>query len=192
MWSKFRLGAAVFTTVLLVGLAVGTVATVAGGLTPKQQFLQAVQSHDAALALKGTKKSKAQVASEAAASSISGRKAQRAQGILDVHQGPVPASKFGVSNQWAGPIPGSGDVWYRVFAGVNAPGFSGPGTPAIYVDSSTPTPDGYSVTINFVGIYPVSGADSAVSITAVNGNIVDLRTETGRVFHFNLSTRQFS
>jgi len=189
--SKVTIGAAIAGTLLLLAIAAGTVVTLAGGLNPKQQFLQSVQDRDAAAARNGTRKSKAEVSAAAAANSNAGSKAVRAQGILDVHQGPVPASEFAVTNQWAGPINGSGDVWYRVFAGANAPGLSGSGTPAVYVDTSTPTSDGYAVDIKFVGIYTLSTADSWLTITAVNGTVFDLKTQSGSVYHFDLITKQF-
>lgn len=189
--SKVTVGASIAGTLLLLAIAAGTMVTLAGGLNPKQQFLQSVQDRDAALARNGTTKSKAEVSAAAAAASNPSSKAVRAEGILDVHQGPVPASEFAVTNQWAGAVNGSGDVWYRVFAGAYAPGQSGSGTPAVYVDTSTPTSDGYSVDIKFVGIYTLPAADSWLTITAVNGSVIDLKTESGRVYHFDLSTKQF-
>lgn len=189
MRSKVSVAGAVAGTLLLVAIAVGTVVTVAGGLSPKQQYLQNVQSRDAAAARNVTPKTKAELS--AAARSSAGPKAVRAEGILDLHQGPVPSSQFAVTNQWAGPISGSGDVWYRVFAGANAPGQSGSGTPAVYVDTSTPTSDGYSFDITFVGIFTLPSADSALTITAVNGSVIDLKTQAGRVYHFDLSARQY-
>ena len=69
--------------------------------------------------------------------------------------------------------------------------YQGSGTPAVYVDRSTPTPDGYGVDISFVGIFTLPSADSALTITAVNGSIVDLQTQTGHVYHFDLSVNQY-
>lgn len=188
MPSRISLWGAIAGTILLVAMAAGTVVTIAGGPTAKQQFLQNVQDQDAARGAGAPAHGKT---GHSAATAVAPQKATRAEGILDVHQGPVPASQFGVSNQWSGPVPGSGEVWYRVFAGADAPGQSGSGTPAVYVDTSTPTPDGYSFTISFVGIYTAPKADSALTITAVNGSVIDLRTQGGQVYHFNLATKEY-
>ncbi|HEY8838821.1 MAG TPA: hypothetical protein VIO16_14335 [Dehalococcoidia bacterium] len=189
MWSKIPLVGAIGGTVLLVAVAAGTVVTLAGGLSPKAQFAQNIQDQRAAAAHAAPARLKP--AQPETPAPYAGPKAVRAQGILDIHQGPVPASEFGVTNQWAGPVNGSGEVWYRVFAGAKAPGVSGSGTPAVYVDRSTPTPDGYGVDISFVGIFTLPGADSALTITAVNGSIVDLQTQAGHVYHFDLSVNQY-
>ena len=188
MRSTISLWAAAAGTLLLVAVAAGTVATMAGGLSAKQQYLQNVQNQDAARAANAPQHSKTV---PSASPALSAQKATRAQGILDIHQGPVPASQFGVTNQWTGPVPGSGDVWYRVFAGANFPGTSSAGTPAIYVDLSTPTPDGYGFDIKFVGIYTIPAADTWLTVTAVNGSLVDLMTQSGRVYHFDLTTKSY-
>jgi hypothetical protein len=170
----------------IFALAVGAVASMAGGMSPKDQFVQQMQQERAAA-----------VAAPRAPKNVAGplapsAKLARQSGILDVHQGPVQGSDFLVSNSWQGPVNGSGDTWYVVWAGskVNPDGSSG--APGVIVHRQTPTADGMSVTDEAVGTFTARGANGSLTITAQNGAILDLRTASGQLIRFNLVTGQFA
>jgi hypothetical protein len=115
----------------------------------------------------------------------------RQSGILNIRQGPVSASEFLVNNEWQGSIVGTGSAWYVVWAGSTGSISSTPGVPGIIVHSQTPTPDGGSFTDTEVGMFLDPRADGSLTIVAVSGPIVELRTATGQVFHFDLQAMRF-
>ena len=114
---------------------------------------------------------------------------QRQAGIVDTHEGPFPSSQFIVRNGWQGPV---GSNWELVYAGVrmNPTDMSqGPGALRIYTETVTAT-GGFDV--NYVGIYVAPNNESPLTITAVNGSLMQLRTDTGKTLTFNLQTNQYS
>lgn len=112
----------------------------------------------------------------------------RQAGIANMHQGPFPASQFVVRNFWQGPV---GSEWYLVYAGarVNPNGSAGQGALVLYTEK--PTSDG-GFDINSIGTYPAPHGDRALTITAVNGHSMQLRTDTGSTLVFDLQTKQYS
>jgi hypothetical protein len=182
MKTKLRLVGALATTLVIAAIAAGTVASLAGGLNPKQLFTQKIDQHRAAAAQAVSPKQKSGPRLPAPTS----EKATRLAGIEDIQQGPVPASEFLVTNQWSGPESPGSNEWWQVYAGAK-----GQTIPAVYVETSIPTADGYSFQTSVVGIFSAPNADSALRITAANGAVLDLVTQTGRVFHFNLAIDRY-
>jgi hypothetical protein len=180
-----------FLTWIVVGglatfaLAVGAVATLAGGMSPKDQFVAQMQQERAAAvaAPRAPKEASAPLAPSA--------RLVRQAGILDIHQGPVSASQFLVSNLWQGPLNGSGDAWLVVWAGSRVNPDGSLGAPGVIVHRQTPNADGTSVSDQTVGTFTASGARGPLTITAQSGAILDLRTSAGQVIRFNLQTSSF-
>lgn len=113
---------------------------------------------------------------------------QRQAGIVGMHQGPFPASRFTVRNFWQGPV---GSSWELVYSGArkNADGSLGPGALRVY----TETPDtagGFK--IDAVGMFVAPGNQSALTITSYNGTILQLQTDAGKTLSFNLLTNQYN
>ena len=110
-------------------------------------------------------------------------------GIVDTHEGPFPSSEFIVRNGWQGPV---GSNWELVYAGASANPLNqnlGPGGLRIYTETATSTG---GLDDNYVGMYPSPNNQSPLTITAVNGSIMQLRTDTGNTLTFNLQTNQYS
>jgi hypothetical protein len=102
-------------------------------------------------------------------------------GIVDMHQGPFPSSEFIVRNFWQGPV---GSNWELVYAGARANPVNqnlGPGALRIYTK-----------TVDYIGTYVAPNNESPLTITAVNGSLMQLRTDTGKTLTFNLQTNQYS
>ena len=187
MKSKLSLVGAIVGTLLVLAVAAGTVASLAGGLNPKQLFAQRAEQRNANVPASLAAKQK----SEQQPAPVSS-KATRVAGIQDVQQGPVPSSQFAVNNQWHGPSGNSSNTWWDVYAGSKGQPDGSPGAPALYVDSSAPTSDGYSFLTAHLGIFTAPNADSSLTIIAVNGAVLDLKTQSGRVYHFNLATDTYN
>lgn len=114
---------------------------------------------------------------------------QRQAGITDMHEGPFPSSEFIVRNFWEGPV---GSNWELVYAGASANSLNqnlGPGGLRIYTETVTATG---GLDDNYVGMYPAPNNQSPLTITAVNGTLMQLRTDTGNTLTFNLQTNQYS
>jgi hypothetical protein len=109
-----------------------------------------------------------------------------------VQVGPGSYDTFVTSNQWTGPISGSTQQSFVVWAGITGTQASTPGVPAVAVSVRSLSADGCTVTLTRVGTFTVPQATGAASITAVNGPWVSLRTSAGGVSYFNLSSDQFS
>jgi hypothetical protein len=180
-----------FLTWIVVGglatfaLAVGAVASLAGGMSAKDQFVaQMNQERAAAIAAPRAPKNAAGPAAPSA-------RLFRQSGILDIHQGPVNSSEFLVSNVWQGPVNGSADTWLVVWAGarVNSDGSSG--APGLIVHRQTPTADGTSVSDETIGTFTAKGASGPLTITAQSGAMLDLRTASGQLVRFDLQTLRF-
>lgn len=112
----------------------------------------------------------------------------RQAGIIDTHQGPFPAAQFTVRNFWQGLV---GKDWELVYAGakVNSDGSMGPGALVLYNETINHL-GGFDLKV--IGTYPAPNATTALTITAVNGNIMQLSTDTGNVLIFNLQTDQYN
>jgi hypothetical protein len=109
-------------------------------------------------------------------------------GIFETHQGPFEPIDFTIRNAWQGPV---GPVWETVFAGGipkdRASGNStpGPGALRIYIDH----PDG---SFDFVKTVVAPNGVGPLTIAAVNGMTMQLRTDAGNTLTFNLQNDQFN
>ncbi|WIG61171.1 MAG: hypothetical protein OJF49_003919 [Ktedonobacterales bacterium] len=101
-------------------------------------------------------------------------------GIVNAHQAPFPPSVFFVNNSYAGPVNG---VWEVVYAGrvTNQDGSAGQGGLRIY----------NMVTDTNLGQFLAPAGTSALTITAVNGVVMQLRSDSGQLLTFNLQTHQY-
>jgi hypothetical protein len=114
-------------------------------------------------------------------------------GIQNSHQGPVSGAEFHSSNLWQGPVDTTSDTWYMVYAGQLVDTATGnPTTPAVILQTTVPTPDGYSLTITTVGTFVDASADGPLTITGVSGKVMQLQTPSGQKWTFALDTHQFA
>ena len=110
----------------------------------------------------------------------------RQAGIVAMHQGPFLSSIFRVQNFFQGPV---GSDWVLVYAGskTNPDGSSGQGGVVLYTE-----------TINQQGgfdLHPLgtflAPNSTALTTTAAKGNLLTLRSTSGQVLTFDLSTHQY-
>lgn len=103
-------------------------------------------------------------------------------GIVDTHEGPFPACDLTVRNAWQGQVNG---VWELVYSGVvysdKAMCTGGQGGLRIYNRVSTAN----------LGTFLAPAGTSALTITAVNGVVMQLRSDSGQLLTFNLQTHQY-
>lgn len=116
----------------------------------------------------------------------------RQAGILDIRQGPVPASVFSVNNEWQGPVNGSGNTWLVVWAGSELDGGSAPGAPGVIVHQQSPSADGTGFDDRVVGTFTDPAADGPLTITGVQGTLVELQSPSGKSFSFDLASDRFN
>jgi hypothetical protein len=102
-------------------------------------------------------------------------------GIVDMHQGPFSAMDFLVNNCWQGSI---GSNWVLVYVGstVKPDGRIGQGALRLYTSTEN---------FHLIGIYVAPNGTSALTITAVNGDLMHLHTNTGSSLIFDLLTDQY-
>jgi hypothetical protein len=112
-------------------------------------------------------------------------------GILPGRTGPVSSDQFLVSNIWQSPVPGSGDTWYVVWAGISREPNGALTTPGLIVHTEKLTPDGMTTVDHDLGKFDDVGADGPLTITSAAGSVVTLRTPAGAVFQFNVATLSF-
>lgn len=101
-------------------------------------------------------------------------------GIINMQQGPFGGSLFAVNNFWQGPV---GSNWELVYAGAerNPDGSVKQGALKLYTKDLTP-----------IGTYPAPSGAGALTIIAVKGSLMQLRTDTGSTLVFNLQTNQYT
>ncbi len=99
--------------------------------------------------------------------------------IVMTHEGPFPSSQFVVHNGWQGSV---GSTWVLVYAGasVNPDGSTGQGALRLYTEN-----------LHLIGSYAAPDGTSALTITAVNDDLMHLHTDTGRNLIFDLQTDQY-
>lgn len=106
-------------------------------------------------------------------------------GILNMHQGPFPATEFTVSNFWQGPV---GAKWLLVYAGAVRHS-DGSLSAAVRLYSETPSSDG-GFDLSELGTVALPKA-AVLTIENVTGNDLTLRATDGSSEHFDLSARRF-
>jgi hypothetical protein len=111
----------------------------------------------------------------------------RQAGIMAMQQGPFLSSVFTVRNFWQGPV---GRDWVLAYAGVQpkADGTAGQGGIVLYTETVNAV-GGFD--LHPLGTFLVPSASPALSITAVQGNLMIVRSENGPPLTFNLQTHQF-
>jgi hypothetical protein len=107
----------------------------------------------------------------------------RRAGIVEMRQGPFPATDFTVRNLWRGPV---GTSWLLVYAGTER-GRSGAADRAA-VRVFTETPD---LHMTLIGTFPMRNGARALRVAGARGNVVELQTERGSKVSFDLLTHQF-
>jgi hypothetical protein len=111
---------------------------------------------------------------------------QLAAGIINMHQGPFPASEFTVSNFWQGPV---GSQWLLVYAGAE-PGGAGSGDrSALRVYTQTTNSLG-GLDLSLQGTF-VPGTTGILTIEGVSTASMLLRSSGGTSLVFDLVTRRF-
>ena len=109
-------------------------------------------------------------------------------GIESLHEGPFSACQLLVSNFWQGPVNGQ---WYLVYAGSASASIAtcdhSQGALADYGEQFGRYGDGPLTTI---GMFTAPSGVTSLTITAVNGNLMTLQTQTG-VLTFDLSANRF-
>jgi len=100
--------------------------------------------------------------------------------------GPFSSDVFLVRNVWTGPV---GSTWLQVYAGAarKVPGGSSLGAAGLRIYSMTAT----GAAMQYLGFFPAPTASGPLSISAVNGTIVQLRTDSGQSLAFNLTSLQY-
>lgn len=146
----------------------------------KQQVVQ--QQH-----ADGQANSRPKTAADAHAPAVQPAPARQA-GISNAGQGPFSASFFTVRNSWQGPVGGD---WVFAYAGAkpNADRSSGQGSIVLYTQTVNAF-GGYD--FHPVGTFAAPTGTTALTIVAVKGTLLQLRSDTGQALAFNLATHQFA
>lgn len=111
----------------------------------------------------------------------------RQAGITNMRQGPFPASVFTTRNFWQGPV---GNDWVLAYAGAKtrSDGTVGPGGLTLYTEMAN-TQGGFD--LRPLGTFLAPNGTAALTITAVDGTILQLSSESGSHLAFDLVTHQF-
>ena len=178
-WNKQLLGLASIGAVLVIvgGDSVIASAAPAGKLLPKAQADLTVQQTLAAARAHARAKPGVHVRP------IPQPQPVRHAGIIEMRQGPFPATEFTVRNFWQGPI---GSDWLLVYAGAKRSPDGGVDRAAVRVYSETP-----DLYVTLVGTFPVVNAIGAVRIAEASGDRIELQSDKGSKVGFDLLTRQF-
>ncbi len=114
----------------------------------------------------------------------------RVAGITDMKLGFFSGSEFSQSNAWSGIVRSK---WEIVSAGttVSQDGMVRPiaGAVRIYKQAFDTTGDSK---IDYVGTFVAPGNQGTLTIIAVNGTTMQLRTATGQILSFDLLTNQYN
>lgn len=103
-----------------------------------------------------------------------------------VAEGPFSAAEFEIRNEWIGPV---GSQWLAVYAGAakNMAGDGSIGPAALRIYTMTATGDD----IAYLNTFQIQGSSAPVAITAVSEGVVQLRTDAGQSFIFDLKTLKY-
>ena len=109
---------------------------------------------------------------------------RRQAGIIAMRQGPFPRSTFDVRDFWQGPV---GSDWILAYAGAT-PDASGAsptrGALRLYSESA-------DMHLTLLGTFPAAEGTGPLTITAVSGDVLQLRTDDGTTLSFDMQTRQY-
>ena len=112
----------------------------------------------------------------------------RQSGISNMRQGPFPRATFTVQNFWQGPI---GNDWVLAYSGAKAKADGTPGQGGIVLYTETINKSG-GVDLHPLGMFLAPNGTTVLTITAANGNQLQLSSTAGQQLTFNLTTHQFS
>ncbi len=108
-------------------------------------------------------------------------------GISNLHQS-LLGSSFALANSWQGPV---GSTWELVYAGGNKDPQNNVGPGALVLFTVTANLSG-GFDIRNIGTYTAPDGARILTIVAVNGDLMQLRTDSGGSLVFNLKTKTFS
>lgn len=109
-------------------------------------------------------------------------------GIITAGQGPFDTTSFPVHNSWGGRV---GTDWIVVYAGGQSSHHDGvPDLAAVRLFEENETANHCAYDQNLLGDFTLSGHQS-LTITAVSGNIMSLKTDDGNTVTFDLLMRRF-
>jgi hypothetical protein len=111
----------------------------------------------------------------------------RQAGIVNMQQGPFLSSVFTVRNFWQGPV---GSDWVLAYAGAKPSADSTASQGGIVLYTETVNQAG-GFDMHPLGTFLAPAGSPALTITAVQGNLLTVRSEAGRTLSFNLQTHQF-
>jgi hypothetical protein len=111
----------------------------------------------------------------------------RQAGIANMHQGPFLTRIFTVRNFWQGPV---GNDWVLAYSGAKtlSSGYAGLGGIVLYTETSN-AHGGFD--LHPVGTFLAHDGTTALTITEVDGNLLQLSSENGPTLTFDLVTHQF-
>lgn len=108
-------------------------------------------------------------------------------GIVSMRQGPFPSSVFTVRDMWQGQV---GSNWVLAYGGAKTNPDSTPGAGGIVLYAEKANAQG-AFDLYPLGTFLAPNGTTTLTITAVNGNLLLLRSQSGTQLTFNLVTHQF-
>jgi hypothetical protein len=108
-------------------------------------------------------------------------------GITQTHEGPFPPSFFLVQSLWQGPL---GNNWVLAYAGAKPASDSAPQQGGILLYTA-PKNAPMGSDLHLVGMFLAPGQITSLSILSANGNLLQLRSDSGGMLTFDLQTHQY-
>jgi hypothetical protein len=109
------------------------------------------------------------------------------EGITQTHEGPFPPSFFLVQSLWQGPL---GNSWMLAYAGAKPASDSSPQQGGILLYTA-PKNAPMGSDLHLVGTFLAPGQVTSLSILSANGNLLQLRTDSGGLLTFDLQTHLY-
>jgi hypothetical protein len=117
--------------------------------------------------------------------------APRKAGIVQMHQGPFPASEFLVDDFWGGPAPDQ-SKWLLVYAGKSFTPLGSSSSKAALAIYSEPMNPNNPTPMASVGVFVAPDGSSSLRITAASGSRLTVITSAGNSYFFNLASDSYS
>lgn len=111
----------------------------------------------------------------------------RQAGIIAMQQGPFLSSVFTARNFWQGPVKND---WLLAYAGLKPNPDGNGGTGGIRLYNETVNAQG-GFDLQLLGTFLAPTGTTGLKITAVNGLLLQLHSDTGQTLTFDLQTHQF-
>lgn len=112
----------------------------------------------------------------------------RVEGIIHAAQSPLASMEFMGTGGWQGP----GDRrWIVAYAGDLTHNFTEPPTGAVvlYAEPVNPNAPAY---FKPIGIFPAPKGDTQLRVTGYHGAVLTLRTRSGTIIHFDVTSHTYS